>query len=265
MSGWPTCARARPRRERCAGGGRPAGVPRSARHPVRHQPRLQPGPDPAAAGGGRRAGRDQPAVGAYGRRRSPPSRWRRWASTCSSGSTPSRTGRPGAGRCWPTSRSACSACRSWPAAGSPTAGSTRPRPGRSSSGPRWSRDSGGPGTPSSPANQELRAEVEALEERTRRRDLLVDDETVIAFYAARVPEGIISAAHFDTWWKQARQQEPGPAHHDLGRPDHRRQPTADVGVPGRPGGWRAMTSTLDYVFEPGQPDDGVTVGCRCPC
>ena len=47
------------------------------------------------------------------------------------------------------------------------------------------------------ANQALRAEVEALEERTRRRDLLVDDETVLAFYAARVPDGIVSAAHFD--------------------------------------------------------------------
>ena len=54
------------------------------------------------------------------------------------------------------------------------------------------------------ANQALRAEVEALEERTRRRDLLVDDETVLAFYAARVPDGIVSAAHFDAWWKRAR-------------------------------------------------------------
>ena len=93
--------------------------------------------------------RDRPAVGAYGRPRSPPSRWRRWASTCSSGSTPSRTGRPGARRCWRTSRSACSACRSWRAAGSRTAGSTRPRHERSSSGPHWWRASGGPGTPSS--------------------------------------------------------------------------------------------------------------------
>ena len=47
---------------------RSAGVPRGPRRPVRHQPRLQPGPDAAAAGGRRRAGRDQPALGAYGRR-----------------------------------------------------------------------------------------------------------------------------------------------------------------------------------------------------
>src|SRR3712207_3859548 len=58
------------------------------------------------------------------------------------------------------------------------------------------------------ANTELRAEIEALEERTRRRDLLVDDETVYRFYDARVPEGITSVAHFDAWWKRVRQQTP---------------------------------------------------------
>ena len=58
------------------------------------------------------------------------------------------------------------------------------------------------------ANAELRAEVEALEERTRRRDLAVDDETIMAFYDARIPAGVTSAAHFDTWWKQARREHP---------------------------------------------------------
>ena len=110
------------------------------------------------------------------------------------------------------------------------------------------------------ANQELRAEIEALEERTRRRDLLVDDETVLAFYAARLPDGITSAAHFDAWWKQASPADPGPAHHDLGRPDHRRR---HGGRPGRrsrtPGGSRGQDLALDYVFDPGAADDGVTV------
>ena len=69
------------------------------------------------------------------------------------------------------------------------------------------------------ANAELRAEVEALEERTRRRDLAVDDETIMAFYEARIPAGITSAAHFDTWWKQARRDRSRPAHAALVGPD----------------------------------------------
>ena len=68
-------------------------------------------------------------------------------------------------------------------------------------------------------NQALRAEVEALEERTRRRDLMADDEAVLAFYDARLPADITSTAHFDAWWKKARHQDSRPAHPDLGRPD----------------------------------------------
>ena len=108
------------------------------------------------------------------------------------------------------------------------------------------------------ANQALRAEVEALEERTRRRDLLVDDETVLAFYAARVPDGIVSAAHFDAWWKRARQQNPDlltMTWDDLTTG----APAADPDA--FPETWRVAGHdlALDYVFAPGQPDDGVTL------
>ena len=57
-------------------------------------------------------------------------------------------------------------------------------------------------------NAEVRAEVEELEERTRRRDLTVDDDTIFAFYDARVPADVTSGAAFDAWWKNARQQTP---------------------------------------------------------
>ena len=81
-------------------------------------------------------------------------------------------------------------------------------------------------------NQALRAEAEALEERTRRRDLVVDDETIFAFYDARVPGDITSVAHFDAWWKKARHADAGSADHDPGRPHHRcRRRTSPTGVP----------------------------------
>ena len=89
------------------------------------------------------------------------------------------------------------------------------------------------------ANQALRAEVEALEERTRRRDLLVDDETVLAFYAARVPEGIVSARALRRLVEAGPAGQPGSADHDLGRPDHRPRRGGRRRLPGDLAGGRA--------------------------
>ena len=57
-------------------------------------------------------------------------------------------------------------------------------------------------------NRKLLDEVEELEHRARRRDILVDDETLFDFYDQRVPEHVVSGAHFDSWWKHKRREEP---------------------------------------------------------
>ncbi len=57
-------------------------------------------------------------------------------------------------------------------------------------------------------NRELLAEAEELEHRARRRDIVVDDEVLFAFYDARVPADVVSGRHFDAWWKQARREDP---------------------------------------------------------
>ncbi|EST37659.1 RNA helicase [Streptomycetaceae bacterium MP113-05] len=57
-------------------------------------------------------------------------------------------------------------------------------------------------------NRKLLEEVEELEARARRRDILVDDETLYDFYDQRVPEDVVSGAHFDAWWKKKRRDEP---------------------------------------------------------
>ena len=108
-------------------------------------------------------------------------------------------------------------------------------------------------------NQALRAEAEALEERARRRDLVVDDETILAFYDARVPGDITSVAHFDAWWKKARHQTP----------DLLTMTLADLTTgaadddPDRvfPSTWTIGDSALpvDYVFDPASDRDGVIV------
>jgi ATP-dependent RNA helicase HrpA len=57
-------------------------------------------------------------------------------------------------------------------------------------------------------NRALLQEVEELEARMRRRDILVDDQTLFEFYDARIGKDVVSERHFDKWWKDARQQDP---------------------------------------------------------
>ena len=104
-------------------------------------------------------------------------------------------------------------------------------------------------------NTRLREELADLEERARRRDLLVGDDEIYAFYDARVPADIVSVRHFDGWWKKQRHQTPELltfSRDDLLRKDV----TAE-----QPDTWRAgdLSLPLSYRFEPGAVDDGVTV------
>ncbi len=106
-------------------------------------------------------------------------------------------------------------------------------------------------------NAALRAEVEEMEERARRRDLLVDDDDIYALYDARIPADVLSARHFDAWWKKQRHQTPSLltfTRDDLLRTDD----TADAD---RPDTWQTGDAALPltYRFEPGAVDDGVTV------
>ncbi|HEY0620295.1 MAG TPA: ATP-dependent RNA helicase HrpA, partial [Kribbella sp.] len=107
-------------------------------------------------------------------------------------------------------------------------------------------------------NRKLIEEVEELEERTRRRDLLVDDETLFAFYDERIGSDVVTGRHFDTWWKTARQRDP-----DL--LDFERSLVVREGAEVRekdfPLTWtqNGLTFDLTYAFEPGTDADGVTV------
>ncbi|MEO9013911.1 MAG: ATP-dependent RNA helicase HrpA [Terrimesophilobacter sp.] len=106
-------------------------------------------------------------------------------------------------------------------------------------------------------NSRLRAEVEELENRSRRRDLLVDDDDVYALYAARIPADVVSARHFDSWWKKQRHQTPDLL--SFTRDDLLR--TDDNVAAGRPDTWDAaeVALPLTYRFDPDAADDGVTV------
>lgn len=105
-------------------------------------------------------------------------------------------------------------------------------------------------------NARLRAEVAELEERARRRDLLVGDDEIFAFYDARIPADVLSARHFDGWWRKQRHRTPGLL--TMTRDDLLRVADADAD---RPDHWQAddLSLPLTYRFEPGAADDGVTV------
>jgi ATP-dependent helicase HrpA len=113
-------------------------------------------------------------------------------------------------------------------------------------------------------NQALRAEAEALEERARRRDLVVDDDTIFAFYDARVPADVTSVAHFDSWWKKARHVTPDLLTltlDDLTTASADQLDTAAFPdtwtVPGSEGAEHVLP--VEYVFDLGSARDGVTV------
>ena len=57
-------------------------------------------------------------------------------------------------------------------------------------------------------NRRLLEEVEELEDRARRRDILVDDEALFEFYDGRIPADVVSGRHFDSWWRKARHENP---------------------------------------------------------
>lgn len=104
-------------------------------------------------------------------------------------------------------------------------------------------------------NTALRAELEEMEERARRRDLVIDDQELFALYDARIPPEAVSARHFDAWWKKQRHKTP-----DLltfTRAELLRSDAADE----HPDTWRTedLALPLTYRFEPGAADDGVTV------
>ncbi|MCF4139139.1 ATP-dependent RNA helicase HrpA [Streptomyces sp. Tue 6430] len=108
-------------------------------------------------------------------------------------------------------------------------------------------------------NRRLLSEVEELEHRARRRDIVVDDETLYDFYDRRVPEHVVSGAHFDSWWKHKRHEQPDFL--DFEREMLIRESAEAVTKADYPDSWRQgpLTFRVTYQFEPGADADGVTV------
>ncbi|TNM61130.1 ATP-dependent RNA helicase HrpA [Streptomyces sp. NP160] len=109
------------------------------------------------------------------------------------------------------------------------------------------------------ANAAVARDVEELQARTRRRDLRVDDEALVAFYDARLPADATSARAFEAWWRKERRT----------RPDLLTLTVADLTIDDAdalslddaPTSWSSgsFDLSLSYRFDPLAADDGVTV------
>jgi ATP-dependent helicase HrpA len=114
-------------------------------------------------------------------------------------------------------------------------------------------------------NRKLLADIEQLEHKSRRQDVLVDDELIYGFYDQTIPEGIYSGASFERWYrdevKKSGQAEDKLRLLYLSRDDLMRHEAAGVTTDLFP---KRMTMSgvamaLTYHFEPGSPRDGVTL------
>ena len=113
-------------------------------------------------------------------------------------------------------------------------------------------------------NQRLVREVEELEHKSRRRDILVDDRTLFEFYDQRIGTEVFSQKHFDTWWKKAQQKDPELLNFErsfLINDDAEQVSKLDF-----PNFWHQgnLKLKLTYQFEPGTDADGVTVHIPLP-
>ena len=108
-------------------------------------------------------------------------------------------------------------------------------------------------------NQKQIRDIEKIEHKQRRQDVLVDDELIYAFYDSIIPEGIHNGATFDHWRKTAEQENPKLLF--LAKDDLMRHSAAGVTTEAFPHHLKVggVDYALSYHFEPGSPKDGVTL------
>jgi ATP-dependent helicase HrpA len=114
------------------------------------------------------------------------------------------------------------------------------------------------------ANRELLEQLDALEAKARRRDILADEETLYAYYDARVPAEIHQTATFDSWYKVTSQKDPQLL--IMRAEDVLAREASEVTAAQYPDTLRLgdLTLALSYHFEPNHPRDGVTLTVPAP-
>lgn len=108
-------------------------------------------------------------------------------------------------------------------------------------------------------NQEVVENIQNLEDKSRRRDILVDDDTLVDFYQQRLPGHIATESSFTKWWRKTANEQETLLHFD---PDELTKHDAEnVNEHNYPEIWHQgnLTLQLQYMFEPKDQDDGVSL------
>ncbi|ART48555.1 ATP-dependent RNA helicase HrpA [Acidovorax carolinensis] len=109
------------------------------------------------------------------------------------------------------------------------------------------------------ANQKLIAKVEELEHKSRRQDVLVDDELIYAFYDQQLPPEVCSGHSFEAWYREESKKQPDLL--KLTREELMRHEAAGITTNAFPKTVRlgGVDCAASYLHEPGDPRDGITV------
>ncbi|GIU23055.1 ATP-dependent helicase [Shewanella colwelliana] len=108
-------------------------------------------------------------------------------------------------------------------------------------------------------NRNLLQDIEALEHKSRRRDILVDEQALVDFYEPRIPQGIYNAPKLLSWWKKEKRSHPDLL--DFERDQLMKRSDDHVSALDFPDYWHQgnLKLSLSYHFEPSAIDDGVSV------
>ena len=114
------------------------------------------------------------------------------------------------------------------------------------------------------ANRELLELFDELEAKARRRDIIADEDTLFAYYDARLPQDIYQTASFETWYK--RESAKNPQLLVMRDEDVLARDASEVTAAQYPDHLRIgeLQLPLEYHFEPNHPRDGVTLRVPAP-
>ncbi|MFZ5568562.1 MAG: ATP-dependent RNA helicase HrpA [Pseudomonadota bacterium] len=109
------------------------------------------------------------------------------------------------------------------------------------------------------ANQKLIRQVEELEHKSRRQDVLVDDELIYAYYDQQLPQQVCSGYECERWYREASKSNPNLL--KLTREELMRHEAAGITTAAFPKTVRlgGVDCAASYLHEPGDPRDGITV------
>jgi len=108
-------------------------------------------------------------------------------------------------------------------------------------------------------NQSLVASIEALEQKARRKDFLVDEQQLVDFYSDKLPDNVICQRSFLSWWKKTKPKQSELL--NFSEAFLLNETSSELSAKEYPDTWRQnnLTLPLVYHFSPGDIDDGISV------